>query len=124
LRPRYVKDQGLQYEVSPSVDMFPNQKLKAVEEILRLSISKVPAMMLAQEFHSSDAKGKHALFLRRLREDNPENKNENPADEDAKETDSQSSDHERTFSIVDWQQHAFAGKATPPTWQLCCQLLL
>ena len=103
-----MKDKGLPIEVSPSVDMFPIQKQKAVEDITNLSIGKVPGMMLAEECHRSDAKGKHALFVRRLREDNPETNpmKENPADAMGHADDAQSSDHEKTFSVMDWMLEA------------------
>ena len=102
------------------------QKQKAVEDITNLSIGKVPDMMLAEECHRSDATGKHALFVRRLREDNPETNpmKENPADAMDNADDAQSSDHEKTFSVMGWMLEAFAEKAIAPTWQLCCMLWL
>ena len=34
------------------------------------------------------------------------------------------SDHEKTFSVMDWMLEAFVEKEIATTWQLCCMLWL
>lgn len=107
-----------------SVDMFPTQKQKLTDDVIKKSFERVPAMALAQAFHHSDEPGLHSLYLEQFKAAHPD-----PSQEKVEEDDEMEEDADKVYKISRWlkQAHGFheplpqPSDHNEPRWATCPQ---
>ena len=106
LQTRYFKDKGYSVNVPESVDVFPTQKQKVIDEAIELSWAAVPDMALAHKFHGAMAADVHKLCQQQLLVDHPLPEEAGAQAQEAEPEEEEEEEGEKAYAISAWMQKA------------------